>query len=165
MPKCDICLDVEESGLHCSGPAPRHFVCETCLQEHVITIAEEGAKLEECGGAIPCSSGGAGGCAARWQMDEIFPRLNPASTTAIARAFHALYTAPARREADAAARRAAEIAAGAANNMVDRVNKLRNVIIERVMILRCPRCAAAFNEHEGCPHSPALAGLESVPSA
>ena len=152
---CGICLeDVPAvSGALCKAatPAPRHFICHGCLQQHVDARLEP-RLLAAAKGAVPCHAGAAACKAEPWALEDLTEHLDKATLVAYGRALrYQLYdAAEARRlaeEAFAARERAANDARLA---LAERVRQHRLVIAERLLLLRCPRCAVVFSDYSGC---------------
>jgi serine/threonine protein kinase len=160
---CTVCLDecIEETGVFCTGgvdvdnggaPGIKHFVCCGCLQVHVITFAEDAAKMRGTGGKVPCVSSGAGGCTATWNITDIGEKLDKATHVVFSKALqHAAFDAPRHKLEQEAALAAAEAAAKEEGLRIsEKVRRLRNVIVDRDLTLHCPRCGQAFYDFDGC---------------
>ena len=152
---CGVCLeDVPAvAGALCkaAAPAARHFICHGCLEQHVNARLEP-RLLAAAEGAMPCHAGAAACRAEPWALEDLTEHLNKATLVAYGRALrYQLYDAErARRlaeEAFAARERAANDARLA---LAERVRQHRLVIAERLLLLRCPRCATAFNDYSDC---------------
>jgi hypothetical protein len=65
-----VCLEEapEAGGLRCAAPPPAHFICRSCLQDHVRSKVAALAVLRQSGGNIPCP---AGGCPRAWRMEAM----------------------------------------------------------------------------------------------
>jgi hypothetical protein len=148
---CPVCMeDVPEAGgLRCSAapPAGSHFICHGCLQEHVRTKVEALAALRESGGAIPCH---VGGCKCMWGVEDLQDSLDKGTLVKIVLAMRRMAIDGPREAAEMTARQAAALAAAAQMALAERVAELRRVIVERDLLLRCPQCAAEFDDYNGC---------------
>ena len=159
---CVICLEEcdEQTGAWCGGRGERgggggivkHFCCSGCLQGHVVSVAEDAAKMRSSGGRVPCVSSGAGGCASLWNISDIGEKLEKATHVVFSQALvQALFDAPQRKKELEEARAAAEAATKEEGIRIsEKVRRLRNVIVERDLTLHCPRCGQAFLDFQGC---------------
>jgi WD40 repeat protein len=144
---CPVCLeDVPEAGgLRCS--AGSHFICHGCLQEHVRSRVAVLAELRASQGNIPCH---VGGCASAWRGEELQEVLDKGTWVALFVALRRMaIDGPAEAAALAERQRLAVEGAGALA-LGARVAALRRVIVERDLLLRCPACAAEFEDFSGC---------------
>ena len=147
---CPVCLEelAPEALVRCSAQNP-HTLCRGCLQGHVAECAAKSAALADAEGAIPCPDRG---CASRWSVADLGEVLDKGTLIAYSRALvRAAFDAPREKrqhEERMAAAEAAALAARAA--LAERVRALRLVIVERDLTLRCPRCATAFLDYNGC---------------
>ena len=149
---CAVCLEevAPATLVRCGAPDGAHSLCRGCLQGHVAECAAQGgAALARTEGAIPCVEKG---CAARWSLRDIGEVLDKGTLLAYNRAVvHAAFDAPREKrlhDERMAAAAAAALARRAA--LAERVRELRLVVVERDLLLRCPRCAAAFDAYDGC---------------
>jgi serine/threonine protein kinase len=165
---CTICMEEcdEQIGAWCTGKEKkdhqldqglgvsvvRHFCCSGCLQGHVVSIAEDTAKMRASGGRIPCVSSGAGGCNALWNIADLGEKLEKATHVIFSQALvNSLFDAPRRKKELEDARIAAEAAVKEEGiRITEKVRRLRNIIVERDLTLHCPRCGQAFYDFQGC---------------
>jgi hypothetical protein len=148
--ECPICLDdvPETALLRCKGPMA-HVMCGGCVLQHV--RASAGAdSLRAHGGAVPCP--GKGGCAgAGWKLEELEAWLDVPTALAFAAGLRYFgVDLPERKRAAEAELAAREAAAAALADRAEKVRRLRLLIAERDLTLRCPQCTAAFAEWTGC---------------
>jgi hypothetical protein len=136
----------EASGLRCL--AGGHYACHGCLQGYVRSKLEV-AVLRRNEGRIPCYQAGQG-CAHVWSIKDLQEALDKGTHVAFSEALvHMLIDGP-REAAALAAAQAAAVAAAARLALGERVAALRRVIVERDLLLRCPHCAAEFDDYQGC---------------
>jgi hypothetical protein len=128
--------------------AEGHFICHGCLQAHVVENLNA-RKLEANEGAVPCHEVG---CASPWALEDLNDHLDKRTLVEYGRAlrYHLFDAARAKREADAAFAARVRAANDARLAQAERVRQHRLVIAEQQLLLRCPRCAVAFADYDGC---------------
>lgn len=165
---CELCLEevLETHGLHCqlevtatasgagagagggvggaaglassdSGRAP-HFFCLPCLQRQVLDCATV-QQLTKTEGTIPCPDRE---CAARaWTLADLKPYLDKDTLVAYGTTLAASMFDAARAKRESEAQQAAREAAArdAAVALDERVRRSRALIVERDLMLHCPR--------------------------
>ena len=136
----------EASGLRCPGGG--HFACHGCLQGYVRTNLEV-AVLRRNAGRIPCYHAGQG-CAHAWAVKDLQEALDKGTLVAFGEALVRMFIDGPREAAALAAAQAAAVEAAARLALRERVAALRRVIVERDLLLRCPHCAAEFDDYDGC---------------
>lgn len=154
--RCTVCLEdgPSVSGVRCPGAA-RHFLCSTCLQTHVTTLAGDAPRLRASSGRVPCPAAGGGdadACVAAWTLRDLGSALSVASHIEFSGALVGiLFDAPRAKVERVAARAAAEAAAREAGiALAERVHRLRLLVVERDLCLHCPACGAVFADYKGC---------------
>ena len=148
---CCICFEnvIAKTGVRCSGAGDGHFVCQGCLKGLVVLVLEP-RRLAANGGAVPCPQPGCQ--AAPWSIEDLEPHLDVSTAIKYAAAlrYQLFDAAKAKREAEAAlAVREAE-ARRADMALGERAQRVRLVLIERHLYLKCPRCAFKFDDYQGC---------------
>ena len=145
--RCAICLEEVPvaAGVVCTGD---HFVCDDSLSQ-LVRMHLEPVRMKEGRGRVPCPTVG---CGVRWQIEDIEAHVDRGAIIEYGRAMrYLLFDAPDARRASAEALAAREAAARDARVAFDeRVRQHRAVIAERDLLLRCPHCAAPFDEYDGC---------------
>ena len=148
MIRCPLQCDEEvpeASGMRC--PAG-HFCCTGCLQAYVRGQLEV-AVLRANEGRIPCCEAGQG-CAHAWTVEALQEALDKGTHVAYSGALLRIFIDGPKEAAALAAAQAAALAAAATLAQGARVAELRRVIVERDLLLRCPHCAAEFDDYSGC---------------
>jgi hypothetical protein len=105
------------------------------------------AVLRESGGHIPCPTGG---CGRAWAVEAMEEALNKGTMVRVMVALRRMAIDGPREAAALAAAQGAALAAAARLALGARVAELRRVIVERDLLLRCPCCAAVFEDYQGC---------------
>lgn len=144
--------------------AERHNVCLGCLQRHVATI--EAIAIDMNDGCVPCPCPGC--TSPGWALDEITDRVDKGTHRALTAKLARLATAARSRRAfdaemqdkiDRGLRNggtavggagAGAIALAGTADLAARAALLADVIRERDLTLRCPRCALPYAEINGC---------------
>ncbi len=149
---CVVCLEVVAAcgGIACMdspGPAS-HFVCLGCLPS-IVEFNLEPRRLTEHAGAVGCPGEG---CGHRWAIEDLAAALDKPTLVAWGRAlrYHAFDAARARRDAEEALAAREAAARDTRLALAERARQYRAVIAERDLLLRCPRCAASFDEYDAC---------------
>jgi len=153
--QCLVCWEEVEvsTGLLCKAAAGAeggaiidalpHFLCHGCLQTHVREFMKP-VQLDTHHGAVPCASKACP--AAPWSVEdpELEAALDKGTLVACFRGLrYVKYDAEDARKKEVA-RLAAAIEAARGD-----ARKLRAAIVERDLLLRCPRCEAPFSDYEG----------------
>jgi hypothetical protein len=139
--------------------APRHFICRECLEGYVTfkcTPGEGGGSVYDTGELFPpCRTGDAPymgaepGRAAPAARCDCAPYRHKTLATALSDgAFAAFERAREHWVQDKAVKEEAAVAAAQAAAGV--VQRHVDVVTERILTAKCPRCAQAFVDFEGC---------------
>ena len=167
--ECCVCFDEvnRAAGVECPG-RPAHFLCDGCFAQHCLTASQgELHTLTDRGGRLFCperrKQGGVWQCCAEQAAPNFPPELAyPAETVAAhvpAAAFEAYLHARDRiqekslvheMEQQFEERMAAERRRVQQLRVDERINETVRHIQERLLVLKCPRCEAAFLDFEGC---------------
>ena len=145
---CPVCLEQVTSvnGVTCKN---EHFLCFACLQDHVINKTELFSVFARTEGYIPCT---VVECKDKWTLEDLEPHLQKNALVAYSKALRmTAFDAPrAKREHEEKLAKRLAIARAKSASLLERVQELRRVIVERDLQLRCPRCSTCFADYDGC---------------
>jgi len=144
------CADVESltlaDGLECG--AGEHFVCRADLEAWVAAFcsSDNGRRQTDAGGELACS---ASSCAAIFSTHRLAQHISPASFGQVMDMIRHVVEQAVSREQEQLfrARLEGEVARMAQEGTVGIHSRK---ILEEILLLRCPRCQAAFDGFTGC---------------
>ena len=156
--KCSICGDYYAAGegLCCSK---KHIVCWDCLDSYIESVAAPGALagLIDDNGNVKCP---VLGCTDRYKVQHVMDSKGADSKgaadiveklTDLTKKAHGIKEAQAARDQlETQWRLEKERIAQIKDLHARKAYEVRQMIIEDVMCLRCPRCKAVFNDFSGC---------------
>lgn len=153
---CCICLEDNvrlEEGIECGRTeGPGHFVCHTCLEQHVEVAVGAELRLRQATEGRVC-------CPGRPCDSAPYPDVDLAK--GLGAAVFRRYTESrldlleqrraAELEGEMQARLGAELRRlQALDEQQRRVRAVRNHVVEEILTLKCPRCGQAFLDFVGC---------------
>jgi len=151
--ECCICFELVENclGVKCRSPGA-HFYCHSCFGDQTLsqTSANSRGKFYENECKVVCAY-----CLQKFSEADV-ASVCTAEIYAVYRGAcnDFLEAQICRREQERHARVVEqlqrEIAAGVASNLEASVNRKKLHIIENILTLKCPRCATAILDFEGC---------------
>ena len=164
---CVVCAEAagsgDSAGLTC---ADGHFCCADCLNGLALAeLSAESLRQKRCVGCPHRGALAAGGrvgvCPAKFTVRQLQAVLRPdVFAQVLADALSVLDAVgeelkkkdeELEKAGGAAAARMAEAEKAAAGQArADRINTLRQGLVEAHLVLRCPRCRAAFLDYTGC---------------
>jgi len=145
--RCGICFEEvpEDAGMRCSSG---HFYCNESLQGALEALANDPRGMSLSSGRLACPEPG---CRAKpWALEDLQGSLDKGTLVVFSRALrYALFDGPAaKRQAEKElADREAELKKKSVA-LAEKVQKMRQLIVDRYLYMLCPVCAEKSDEHE-----------------
>jgi hypothetical protein len=163
MSLCCVCGDAAVPASITCASAHRHVTCDECLRG-LVAASLGSDSIRNSRGRVTCPFRGAVGAgrvevcdSEPWTLDALTPHLDAETAAAVAvaamTALNVADTEAARMRAELGAGHAAAPGGGTAAPSLprhERFETYRRDLIESTLTLKCPRCAAAFTDYEGC---------------
>ena len=153
---CVVCWDIRRSGAGEECSTGSHFTCSECLGRYVSSVAASGSdrkfQLAEEDGRLGCP---ADSCQGQLVPAAVLRRLDAETVeqyqSALRHGLEGRVRTSLEAGFDQERRRLQEqLQAAQVGALEERALKAEQAVIEDILMIKCPRCAAAILDFEGC---------------